>query len=118
MIFQYANVVLMMKQRYKFVEHMLSEAAITDDENSSKRIDKEHSRSSRNIGSNMIFPITTCNWKSGTISNNIYTIHDLQFICSELYEVLRVNNKSFEVLILLDVITILKSTVPANTLGL
>jgi hypothetical protein len=98
---------------------MLSEAAITDYGNSSTRTDKEHFRSSRNINNNRTFTITTRNWKSGTNSNNIYTytIRDLRFICSELYDVLRVNNKSFEVLILLDVITILTSTVPANYTG-
>jgi hypothetical protein len=107
----------MMKQRYKLVENMLSEAATTDDDNSSTRTDKEQSRSSRNINSDRIFQITTRNWESSTISNNIYTVRDLRFICSELYDVLRVNNKSFEILIVLYVITILTSTVPANYLG-
>jgi hypothetical protein len=98
---------------------MLSEAAITDNGNSSTRTDKEHSRISININSNRTSTITTCNWKSGTNSNNIYTytIRDLRFICSELYDVLRVKNKRFEILILLDVITILTSTVPANYTG-
>jgi hypothetical protein len=98
---------------------MLSEAAITDDKISSTRTDKEHFRSSRNINSNRTFTITTCNWESGTNSNNIYTytICDLRFICSEIYDVLRVNNKSYEVLILLDVITIITNTVPTTYSG-
>jgi hypothetical protein len=49
MIIQYVNIVLMMKERYHLVEHILSEAAITDDGNSSTSTDKEHSRSSRKI---------------------------------------------------------------------
>jgi hypothetical protein len=86
MLFQYVNIVLMIKQRYQIVEHMLSEAAITDYGNSSTRTDKEHFRNSRNINSNRTFTITTRNWKSGTNSNNIYTytIRNLRFICSEL----------------------------------
>jgi hypothetical protein len=57
----------MLKQRYQVVEHLLSEAAITDDRHSSTRTDKEYFRSSRNINSNRKFPITTFNWKSGSI---------------------------------------------------
>jgi hypothetical protein len=96
---------------------MLSEAAITNDGNSSKSMDKEHFRSSRNKNSNETFPIATFNCKSGTNSNNFYTIRDLRLICSELYDVMHANNKSYEVLILLNVITVLTSTVPTIYAG-
>jgi hypothetical protein len=106
-----------MKQRYHLVEHILSEAAITDGGNFSTRTDKEHSRSSRNISSNRTFPIRTFNWTSGTNSSNVFTIRDLRVICSELYDVMHTNNKSFEILILLEVITVLTSTVPVAYFG-
>jgi hypothetical protein len=117
MMLQYVNVVLMVKQRFQLVEHLLSEAAITDDGNCSTCKDKEHFRSSRNINSNTTFPITTFNWKIGTYSNSYYTIRDLRVICSELCDVMHINNKSFELLILLDVITILTNIVPTTYFG-
>jgi hypothetical protein len=117
MMIQYVNVVVMMKQRYHLVEHILSEAAITDDVNVSAPTDKEHTRSSRNISSNKTFPIRTFNWTSGTNSSNVFTIRDLRVICSELYDVVHTNNKSFEILILLEVITVLTNTVPTTYLG-
>jgi hypothetical protein len=107
----------MLKQRYQIVEHLLSEAAITDEGNSSTRTEQEHFRSSRNINSNRTFPVKTFHWKNGTYSNNYYTIRDLRLICSELCDVMHTNNKSFELLILLDVITILTSTVPTTYTG-
>jgi len=114
---QYVNFVLMVKQRYQLVKHMLSEAAITDDGNSSTRMDTEHFRNSRNKSNNKTFPIATFNLKSGINSNNLYTIRDLRLICSELCDVLHANNKSYEVLILFDVITILTITVPTTYSG-
>jgi hypothetical protein len=107
----------MLKQRYQLVEHVLSEAAIADDGNYSACTDKEYFSSSRNINSNKTFPVTTFKWKSSTYSNNAYTIRDLQLICSELCDVMHTNNKSFELFILLDVITILTSTVPTTYFG-
>ena len=117
MMLQYVNFVLMVKQRYQLVKHMLSEAAITDDGNSSTRMDTEHFRNSRNKSNNKTFPIATFNLKSGINSNNLYTIRDLRLICSELCDVLHANNKSYEVLILFDVITILTYIVPTTYSG-
>jgi hypothetical protein len=117
MIIQYVNIVLMMKERYHLVGHTLSEAAITDDGNFSTRTDKEHPRSSRNISSNKTFSIRTFDWTSDTNSSNHFTIRDLRVICSELYDVMHTNNKSFEILILLEVITILTNTVPTTYMG-
>ena len=117
MIFQYVSIVQMLKQRYHLVQHILSEAAITDDGNSSTHTDTEHFRSSRRKSSNTIFPMTTHNLKRDRNSNNLYTIRDLQFVCSELCDVLHSNNKSYEVLLLFDVITILTFAVPATYSG-
>jgi hypothetical protein len=107
----------MVKQRYQLVKDMLLEAAITDDENSSTRMDTELFRSSRNKSSHKTFPIATFNLESVTDSNNFYTIRDLQLNCSELCDVLQANNKSYEVLILFDVISILTFTVPTTYTG-
>jgi hypothetical protein len=113
-ILQYINIVLMVKQRYQLVKHLLSEAATTDDVNSSRHKVMEHLRSKNN---NKIFQMATHNLKIDTNSNNLYTIRDLRLICSELCDVLHANNKSYEVLILLDVITILTYTVPTTYYG-
>ena len=114
---QYVNFVQMVKQRYQLVKHVLSEAAIRDDGNSSTCMDTKHFSSSRNKSSIKTFPIETFNLESGINSNNFYTIRDLRLICSELCEVLHANNKSYEVLILLDVIAILTFTVPTTYSG-
>jgi hypothetical protein len=97
-ILLYVNVVLMVKQRYQLVTHFLSEAATTDDVNSSSYIDAEHLRSKTN---SKTFPMAVRNLKIDKKSNNLYTIRDLRLICSELCDVLHANNKSYEVLILL-----------------
>jgi hypothetical protein len=117
MMLQYVNFVLMVKQRYQLVKHMLSEATISDDGSSSVRLDIAHFRSSRNKSSNKTFSITTFNLRSVTNSNYFYTIRDLRLICSELRDVLHANNKNYEVLILLDVITILTYAVPTTYSG-
>ena len=117
MMLQYVNFVLMVKQRYQLVQHILSEAAIADDGNSSVHLDTEHFRSSRNRSSNKTFPIKTLNLKIVTNSINLYTIRHLRLICSELRDVLRANNKSCEVLILLAVITTLTFVVPTTYSG-
>ena len=113
-ILQYINIVLMVKQRYQLVKLLLSEAATTDDVSSSRHMDAEHLRSKNN---SRIFPMAAHNLKIDTNSNNLYTIRDLRLICSELCDVLHANNKSYEVLILFDVINILTVTVPTTYYG-
>jgi hypothetical protein len=117
MIFQYVNVVLMMKQGYHLLENTSSEAAISYDGTFSTRMDKEHSKSIRNINSKQTFSIKTFNCKSATNSSNVFTIRDIRVICSELYDAMHTNNKSFKILILLDVITMLTNTVPNTYFG-
>jgi hypothetical protein len=113
-ILQYTNIVLMVKQRYQHIQHLLSEAATTDDVISSRHMDEEYLR---NKNKYKIIPVATYNLKTDTNSNNLYTIRDLRLICSELGDVLHANNKSYEVLILFDVITILTVTVPTTYYG-
>jgi len=113
-ILQYINIVLMVKQRYQLVKHMLSEAATADDVTSSRQMVAEHLRSKNN---NKTFPMAIHNLKIYTNFNNLYAIRDLRLICSELCDVLHANNKSYEVLILLYVITILTITVPTTYYG-
>ena len=113
-ILQYINIVLMVKQRYQLVKHLLSEAVTTDDANSSRHVDAEYRITKCN---NKTFLLATNNLKIDTNSNNLYTIRDLRLICSELCDVLHANNKSYEVLILFDVITLLTITVPTAFYG-
>lgn len=58
------------------------------------------------------------NLKSSRESHNMCTIHDLQILYSELYDVLYANNKRCEVLILLGTTAIPASTVPQHTVEL
>ena len=111
---QYMNIVLMVKQRYQLVKHFLSESVTTDDANSSRHMDAEYCINKNN---NKIFPLATNNLDIDRSFNNLYTIRDLRLICSELYDVLHANNKSYEVLILFNVITLLTSTVPTTFYG-
>jgi hypothetical protein len=111
---QYISIVMMVKQRYQLVQHLLSEAATADDVNSLRQMDAVHLRS-KNL--NKTFPIAVHNLKIYTNFNNLYTIRVLRLICSELCDVLRANNKSYEVLILFNIISILAITVPTTYCG-
>jgi hypothetical protein len=113
-ILLYINVVLMVKQRYLLVTRVLSEAATTDGVISSRRMNAEHLNSKTN---NKTFPMTIHNLKIDTKSNNFYTIRDLRLICGELCDVLHANNKSYELLILFDVIITLTGTVSTTYSG-
>jgi hypothetical protein len=106
--------VLMVKQRYQLVKHLLSEAATADDVNSSRQMVAEQLRCKNN---DKTFPMAIHNLKIYTNFNNFYTIRDLRSICSELCDVLHANNKSYEVLILFDVITIRTIIVPTTYIG-
>ena len=107
-ILQYINIVLMVRQRYQLLKHLLTEAAHTDDVNSSRHMDTQRLRSQ---SSNKIFSMATSNLESDTNFHKLYTIRDLRLICSELCDVLHSNNKSYEVLLLFDVIAILTTNV-------
>jgi hypothetical protein len=109
MLFQYVIIVQMVKQRYQQVKHVLSEAAITDDESYLTQTNVENLKSSKN---DQVFSIVTYNLKSGKESRNLCRIHNFRVIYSELCALLNYNNKSCQVTLLLDVIARLTFTVP------
>jgi hypothetical protein len=113
-VLQYMNTVMLVKQRYQLVQHLLSEAVTADDVNSSRQKDALHLISKYNYTT---FPMAVHNLKIYTNFNNLYTIRDLRLICSELCDVLHANNKSYEVLILFYIITILTIIVPTTYYG-
>jgi hypothetical protein len=96
---------------------MLSEAAITDDLRCSKHVDIEHFWSNSNENYNKMFPMAAHNLQSDKNSHNLYTVRDLRLMCSELRDVLHANNKSYDVLILLYVITVFTMSVPTTYSG-
>jgi hypothetical protein len=114
MMFQYVNIVLMVKQRYQLLKHILSEAAMTDDVRRLRRIYVEGIIS---YNKPKIVSIITDNLKSDEEYHNLCKIYNLRLIYSELYELLHANNKSHEVLILLYAITKLTFIVPTIYLG-
>jgi hypothetical protein len=95
MRFQYVNIVLLVKQRYTHVKHLLSEADSTTDVNNWRCMYVEDVTSNSN---KKMFSPATINWKSNRESHNVCTIHDLQIIYCELYDVLYANIKSSKVL--------------------
>ena len=114
MIFQYVNIVQMVKQRYQRVKHMLSEATITDDVSYLRHSSVQNLKSCKN---HQVFSIVTHNLKSDRESHNLCRIHNFRVIYSELCDLLNYNNKSYEVILLLDVITRLTFTVPTMYQG-
>ena len=114
MIFQYVNIVQMVKQRYQHVKHMLSEAAATDDVSYLRHTNVENLQSCKN---HQVFSIVTNDLKSGRESHNLCRIHKFRVIYSELCDLLNYNNKSYEVTLLLDVTARLTFTVPAMYQG-
>ena len=113
MIYQYVNIVQMVKQSYQRVKHMLSEEAITDDVSYFRHTSVEILKSCKN---HQVFSIVTHNLKSGRESYNLCRIHNFRVIYSELYGLLNYN-KSYEVTLLLDVTARLTFTVPTMYQG-
>jgi hypothetical protein len=113
-IFQYVNIAQMVKQRYQHVKHMLSVAAITDDVNYLRHSYVENLQSCHN---QQLFSIVTYDLKSGRESHNLCRIHIVRVIYSELCDLLNYNNKSYEVILLLDVTARLSITVPTMYQG-
>jgi hypothetical protein len=108
MIFQYMNIVLIVKQNYHHMKHLLSEADSTAEFDTSMCVFVEDITSNSN---NRMFSPAKDNLKSNRESHSMCTIQDLQILYNELYDVLYANNKSYEVLILLGTMTILTNTV-------
>jgi hypothetical protein len=114
MILQYVSIVLMVKQRYQLIKHKLSEAASTDDVSRLRHI---YVRGLMSYNDQKLFSIVAYNLKSDEESYNLHKIYHFRLIYSELYDLLHANNKSYEVLILLDVTARLTFIVPAVYLG-
>jgi uncharacterized pyridoxamine 5'-phosphate oxidase family protein len=113
-ILQYVNIVLIVKRRYQYIRHLLSEAAFTDEYCTSKHMYTGHPVSH---DSDALFLSAGYSVTNDRDSPNVCRIHDLQVIYSELYDVIHTNNKTYGILILLNVITLLTNTVPTIYLG-
>jgi hypothetical protein len=111
MIFQYMNIVLIVMQKYHHLKHLLLEAESTAEFETSKCVFVEDITSN---SSNRMFSLAKDNLKNNRESHSMCTIQDLQILHNELYDVLYANNKSYEVLILLDTTMILTNTVPTT----
>jgi hypothetical protein len=113
-ILQYVNIVLTVKQRYQYIRHMLSEATFTHNVSTSRHMYTGHPVSH---GSKKLFFSARCDVAIDVDSRKVCRIHDLQIIYSELYDVLQANSKSYGIIILLNIMTILTNAVPAIYLG-
>jgi hypothetical protein len=113
MILQYVNIVLIVKCRYQYMRRFLSEPTFTDDVIASTY--KEHPLRQN---SEDLFLSARCKVTTNRNSRNVCRIHDLQIAYSELYDVLHANNKSYGILILLEIITLLTSSVPVTYFGI
>jgi hypothetical protein len=113
-MFQYVNIVLMVKQRYQHMKHLLSEAESTNEIYTSRCMYVEDITTNK---SNKISLYATNYLENNRESHNVCTIHDLQIIYSELYDVMRANKEGYEVLILLHVISVLTCIVPTVYYG-
>jgi hypothetical protein len=114
-ILQYVNIILIVRRRYQYIKHMFSEATFIDDLSISRRMYKGYHV---NHDSDKLFLSARCNETIDTDSRKVCRIHDLQIIYCELYDVLHINNKSYGIIILLDIMTILTSTVPLTYFGI
>jgi len=115
MIFQYVNIVQMVKLRFQYVKHMLSEAAIAGDVTYLRHTFVENLKSCKN---HQVFSIVTYDLESGRESHNLCRIHNIRVIYSELCDLLNYNNKSYAVTLLLDVTAILTFSLPTVYQGI
>jgi hypothetical protein len=115
MMFQYVNIVLIVKQRYQHMKHLLSEADCRDDFKCLRHINTERVTSYK---THEIFAIATYDLKNYQESNHFCRIQHFRVLYSELYDVIYANNKCYEVLILLDVTTRLTFIVPTLYVGI
>jgi hypothetical protein len=114
MTLQYVNIVLILKQRYQYIRHLFSEATFTNEVSISRHVYKGNHVSH---DSDKLFLSARCNVTIDTDSRKVCRIHDLQIIYCELYDVLQANNKSYGIIVLMDIMTILTSTVPLTYFG-
>jgi hypothetical protein len=96
------------------MKHLLSEGDSTAEFNTSICVFVEDTASN---SSNRMFATASDNLKNNRESHSMCTIQDLKILNNELYDVPYVNNKNYELLILLGTMTILKNTVPTTYSG-
>jgi hypothetical protein len=114
MLFQYVNILLMVKERYQLVKHAPSEAAVTDDVSYWRHKFVDNLTSCENY---KVFSILTHNLNSDRESHNLCRIHNFRIIYCELCDLLNYNNNSYEFTLLLDIPATLTFTVPTIYLG-
>jgi hypothetical protein len=108
-ILKYVNIVLIVKRRYQYIKQLLSEATFTDDEFVSRCMNTGHILSQ---DSEKLFVSARYNVTKQRGPHVVIRIHDLQRIYSDLYDVLHTSSRSYGVLILLEIITVLTNAVP------
>jgi hypothetical protein len=113
-ILKYVNIVLVVKRRYQYIKQLLSEAAFTDDECTSRHMHTGHLLSHE---SEKLFLSARYNVRKHRGPRVVCRIHDLQRVYSDLYDVLHTSSRSYGVLILLDIITTLAIAVPTMYMG-
>ena len=109
MILQYINIVLSLKQRYKYMSYLLSEPLIEPEFINAKHSNEKGSicRSCKPILLRAAFKLN--------FNNSIYiinSIHDLRLNYSQLHDALRLVNRSYGITILLYTISTLTYSVP------
>ncbi|KDR19121.1 hypothetical protein L798_07003, partial [Zootermopsis nevadensis] len=106
---QYVNVILIVKQRYQLMKHLLLKEVLAHSCSRNPGPFKVHN-------ANKIF-LTTDNLKNYKDSSNVCRIRDLRMVHSELYDVIHENNNSYGILILLEFITVLTNSVGTTYFG-
>ncbi|PNF21471.1 hypothetical protein B7P43_G13506 [Cryptotermes secundus] len=106
-ILQYVNIVLIVKRRYQYIRHLLSEAAFTDDFCTSTHMYAGHPVI---LDSDALF-LSSGYEVTDRDACNVCPIQVLQIIYSDLYDVLHANSKTYGILILLNIMAILTNTV-------
>jgi hypothetical protein len=115
MVFQYMNIVLIVKLRYRHMKHLLPEANSTTAFDTSRCVFVEDMTSN---DSNRMFSPATDNLKSHRGSHRTCTIQDLQILYSEFYDMLYANNNSYEFLSFLVQLQYSKVQSPQHTVEL
>jgi hypothetical protein len=109
MILQYINIVLSLKQRYKYMNYLLSEPLIETEFMNAKHSNEKGSicRSCKPILLHAAFKLS--------FNNSIYiinSIHDLRLIYSQLHDTLLLVNRRYGIPVLLYTISTLTYSVP------
>ena len=109
MILQYINLVLSLKQRYKYVNYLLSEPLVKTDFMEAKHSNEDVS-TSQNCNPIFLHAAFKLNFKNSTCIIN--SIHDLRLIYSQLHDTLCLVNTRYGVPIFLYTISALTYSIP------